>query len=78
MLIIADVTGSMYPYMKQVMNWWQLNFQREEKMQIVFFNDGDTTPDNQKVIGRTGGIYYCDYCTVDEFNTTLKKAMDAG
>lgn len=57
-LIVCDLTGSMLPYAAQLSVWYQLNVKLETNLQFVFFNDGDDTPDELKVIGKTGGIYY--------------------
>ncbi|MES1225235.1 MAG: hypothetical protein ABUT20_57665, partial [Bacteroidota bacterium] len=56
-MIVADVTGSMNPYTQQVALWHLLEMMGKERSDYVFFNDGDNTPDNAKVIGKTGGIY---------------------
>uniref|UniRef100_UPI00404B426F hypothetical protein n=1 Tax=Gelidibacter sp. TaxID=2018083 RepID=UPI00404B426F len=57
MMITADLTGSMSPYTAQLFVWLRLNTINERVKQFVFFNDGDMTPDNKKIIGKTGGIY---------------------
>lgn len=57
-LIVCDLTGSMDPYANQLAAWYQLNYKLEPNLQFVFFNDGDNKSDHQKVIGKTGGIYY--------------------
>lgn len=57
-LIVCDLTGSMDPYANQLAAWYQLNVKLEPNLQFVFFNDGDQKSDAQKVIGKTGGIYY--------------------
>jgi len=55
--VVGDVTGSMYPYTGQLLIWLKLNSLNELTHRFAFFNDGDETPDDQKVIGSTGGIY---------------------
>ena len=57
-LIVCDLTGSMRPYTSQLSIWYQLNIKKEQNLQFVFFNDGNNTPDDKKIIGATGGIYY--------------------
>ncbi len=57
-LIVCDVTGSMNPYVSQLVTWYQLNLAKEKNLQFVFFNDGDNKKDSEKTIGKTGGIYY--------------------
>jgi len=57
-LIVTDVTGSMYPYTKQILLWLRLNYKKYSTQNYVFFNDGDGKK-TKKYIGKTGGIYYC-------------------
>lgn len=79
-IVVTDVTGSMYPYMEQVLVWHALNFMEGKTSKYVFFNDGDQKPDGSKVVGKTGGIYFSqgafkDLATVID---GLVKAADAG
>jgi hypothetical protein len=57
LLIVADLTGSMSPYITQLLIWYKLNSNQNIVRQWVFFNDGDYKPNEEKVIGNTGGIY---------------------
>ena len=57
MIITADLTGSMSPYTAQLFVWLRLNTTNDKVKQFVFFNDGNMTPDDKKIIGNTGGIY---------------------
>jgi hypothetical protein len=57
MLVVADVTASMYPYTAQLMYWLKINEEQRRIHQFVFFNDGDEKDETAKTIGRTGGIY---------------------
>jgi hypothetical protein len=66
-LIVADLTGSMYPYAQQVSTWMKLHFMKDTTSQnFAFFNDGDKKRDEDKKIGATGGVYHCKAKTVDE------------
>jgi DNA polymerase III delta prime subunit len=57
-VIIADWTSSMYPYTLQLLVWQvKRAIQANYIIGYVFFNDGDTTPDKDKKIGQTKGIY---------------------
>ncbi len=58
MTIVADLTGSMAPYTAQLVLWFKLKVNDKRIKDLVFFNDGDKTPDELKVIGSTGGIYH--------------------
>jgi hypothetical protein len=57
MMVCADVTGSMSPYIIQLLLWLKLNANDRSLNSFVAFNDGDDKPDKKKKIGKTGGIY---------------------
>jgi hypothetical protein len=71
--IVADFTGSMSPYIIQLLVWYELNFSTNKFSEFVFFNDGDLMLDEKKVVGKTGGLYYCDSKNRD---TVLNKALE--
>lgn len=73
-LVVVDVTGSMTPYAQLIKNWFILNFSENDTTHFVFFNDGDNTPDVNKVIGKTGGIYICENCNIIEAENNYKIA----
>lgn len=56
-LMVVDMTGSMFPYIGQLLVWYKTGFEREFIKYYALFNDGDNLPDNQKIIGRTGGVH---------------------
>ena len=56
-LVVNDWTGSMYEYGAQAVLWHRMNFKLRRVKHFVFFNDGDDTPNDGKLIGYTGGIY---------------------
>ena len=78
MMIVADLTGSMYPYTAQILAWLQLKNTDKRVKEFVFFNDGDMTPDAMKVIGKTGGIYVGNYSRYPEVKELASKTMLAG
>lgn len=78
MLVVADVTGSMSPYTAQLFAWIKLANLGERVKHFVFFNDGDLTPDDKKVIGRTGGIYNGEATTFEAAFELAQKAMRQG
>ncbi len=59
-MIVTDLTGSMNPYMDQVLIWHALQWMNSERKRYLFFNDGDGQDDASKVIGRTGGLYFVE------------------
>ncbi len=78
-LIVADLTGSMYPYGQQVSTWLKLHFLKDTTSQhFVFFNDGDKKKDDEKKIGATGGVYHCRAKTVDELISTMELTIRKG
>lgn len=67
MTVVADLTGSMFPYTSQLTLWFKLKLKDSRVNDVVFFNDGDMKTTSEKVIGETGGIYFgkaTDYETV--------------
>jgi hypothetical protein len=56
--VVADLTGSMAPYSSQLVLWFKLKVNDKRIKDLIFFNDGDLTPDATKVLGSTGGIYH--------------------
>lgn len=78
-LIVADLTGSMYPYAQQMSTWLKLHFMKDTTSQhFVFFNDGDKKRDEDKKIGATGGVYHCKAKTVEELISTMELTIKKG
>ncbi len=77
-VVVADVTGSMYPYTAQLLIWLQMHSLTNLGYQYVFFNDGNEKPDEKKRIGRTGGIYYQQCVHYDQVKELVKLAMEKG
>lgn len=55
-LVVEDVTGSMYPYIGQTLAWRRLSQPKRNIQHWAFFNDGDHRPDGP--IGRSDGVHY--------------------
>ncbi len=77
-MIVTDLTGSMYPYMRQLLLWHSLKMMTNENNDYVFFNDGDNKSDYSKVIGSTGGIYYTDSDSADIIIEKMNETMQNG
>jgi hypothetical protein len=77
-LIVCDVTGSMSPYTAQLALWYRLNYLQDKNMQFVLFNDGDNKPDEKKIIGKTGGIYYSPSKGIDSLDMFLGRVQAKG
>lgn len=56
-MLVVDMTGSMFPYIGQMLVWYKQNYEDGRVKYFVLFNDGDNTPDEKKVVGRTGGVH---------------------
>ncbi len=78
MLIVCDFTGSMSPYVSQVLLWHYLKIKEEKVKSFVFFNDGNRTADYEKVIGKTGGIYCTDDKNIDTVINTAIMTISSG
>ncbi len=78
MLISCDLTGSMSPYSAQLFIWHKLNMDKKKVQHFVFFNDGDMTPDEKKITGKTGGIYFSNADNFDELEKVAFKCMWGG
>lgn len=76
-VVVADVTGSMYPYTADLLIWLQLATAGPEKT-FVFFNDGDDLPDKQKRLGQTGGLYTTRTTDYEQVKGKVIEAMSAG
>lgn len=78
-LIVTDVTGSMYPYLAQFKVWHKLHMNVNSfNHDFIFFNDGDNMPDNLKVDGHVGGLYYVNTTCFTALASTMNLAMSSG
>ncbi|OJJ20875.1 hypothetical protein BKI52_09850 [marine bacterium AO1-C] len=80
MAIVGDFTGSMTPYIAQVLLWHKLNLDVNQKKikRFVFFNDGDQKLDMDKKIGTTGGIYHTQKLKLDSVVNTAIATIKGG
>lgn len=78
MLVVTDVTASMYPYTGQLLLWLKLHEDERFIHQFVFFNDGDKKEEDEKKVGSTGGIYTTGSAIFEEVELLLYKAMHNG
>ncbi len=77
-MVVTDLTGSMSPYMDQVILWHALQLVQGEDNRYLFFNDGDRTPDAQKIIGKTGGLYYTELAQLDSLLDKMRQTAEGG
>ncbi len=78
LLIVCDMTGSMSPYIGEVMLWHHLNMKKHKNSAFVFFNDGNKTPTVKKKIGSTGGIYCTNTNDIDSLINVIVKTVEGG
>lgn len=75
-LVIEDVTGSMYPYVAQTFEWRRKKLAETDLRHFVFFNDGDSRPDGP--IGKSGGAYYIESDSIEEVEEFVYSVMQKG
>ena len=78
MAVVADMTGSMSPYTAQLVLWFKLKLNDNRIHDLVFFNDGDSTPNAKKIIGSTGGIYHGEGKNYKQVRELALKTIKAG
>lgn len=76
MLIVADVTGSMSPYMAQIFAWINSEAEKSNVQYVVCFNDGDGMDNHDKKIGSTGGIYGEPYTNPGQLSELMISTME--
>ena len=75
-VVVMDVTGSMWPYIAQMLIWTKKFYQKTNKIRFVFFNDGDRHPDGP--IGHSGGYYSVDTKNFDVILDSADYTMSRG
>lgn len=75
-VLVIDVTSSMTKSIAQVLKWANSPKIKSKIKGIVLFNDGNLTPNAEKVIGNTGGIYFIK--GLEGLQVTLVTAMRSG
>ena len=78
LLVVEDVTGSMMPFMADLLLWNALKGNLQNTEHFVFFNDGDQKKDFDKEIGKTGGIYNTKPKNVDVLEEVMITAIAGG
>ncbi|MFN8393052.1 MAG: hypothetical protein U0176_00080 [Bacteroidia bacterium] len=75
-IVVEDVTGSMYPYTTQTLTWRRLHATVDPLDRFAFFNDGDARPDGP--IGKSNGVYPVKSEDIAEIEKTAQLAMSKG
>ena len=78
MLVVEDVTGSMMPFIADLLLWNALKGNLQNTSHFVFFNDGDTKDPEEKLIGSTGGLYHTKPKNVEVLEETMISAIAGG
>ena len=76
MLVVADVTSSMSPYIAQVFAWINREAEKSNVQYVVCFNDGDGRENAYKKVGHTGGIYGETYIDAVQLSKQIISTMD--
>jgi hypothetical protein len=77
-MLVVDMTGSMFPYVGQLLVWYKMNFETEKIRYYTLFNDGDNIPDTKKVIGLTGGAHTFDAKDFKKFKKDIEDVRKLG
>ncbi len=78
MLVVEDVTGSMLPYIANLLLWNALKVNMDNTLHFVFFNDGAGKEDYEKEVGSTGGLYHVKPTTEKVLEETMVEAIGGG
>ncbi len=78
MLVVADVTASMYVYTGQTLLWLKLHEEERRIKGFAFFNDGDNKEEDAKQPGSTGGIYTSSSSVFEVLEALVYKVMSNG
>lgn len=75
---VTDVTSSMSPYVEELLLWNIEYATKYPKGEFFFFNDGNGTLNDQKYIGKTGGIYQAPSSNLSDLLASVRKAIRSG
>jgi hypothetical protein len=76
--VVIDVTGSMSSYIAQILLWWRFQIPAAESHHFTVFNDGNRTPDHQKVAGKVKGVYQVEAKSFEALRNMVSTAMSNG
>jgi hypothetical protein len=77
-MLVVDMTGSMFPYIGQMLVWFKKNYESERIKYYVLFNDGDNLQDSKKIIGNTGGIHPYEAKDFKKFKKDIEDVRKMG
>ncbi len=77
-MLVVDMTGSMFPYIGQLLVWYKKNYEGEKIKYYILFNDGDNKPDDKKIIGSTGGAHEFEAKDFKKFKKDIEDVRKLG
>ncbi len=78
LIVVTDVTGSMSPYISQVIVWLKEQAEKKTAKYFVFFNDGDRKESKKKKPLETKGVYVVENESLETVMKTAIKCMKNG
>lgn len=77
-LMVVDMTGSMFPYIGQLLVWYKYTYESGKIRYYTLFNDGDHLADDKKVVGNTGGVHMYEAKDFKKFKRDIEETRKAG
>lgn len=76
--MVVDMTGSMFPYIGQLLIWYKQNYESEKIMYYTLFNDGGELADELKKVGSVGGVYCFEAKDFKKFKKDIDETRKKG
>lgn len=76
--LVVDMTGSMFPYIGQLLIWFKQNYESEKIMYYTLFNDGGELADELKKTGAAGGVYSFEAKDFKKFKKDIDETRKKG
>ncbi|MFY7733463.1 MAG: hypothetical protein ACOVSR_08250, partial [Bacteroidia bacterium] len=76
--LVVDMTGSMFPYIGQLLIWYKQNYESEKVMYYTLFNDGGELADELKKVGLAGGVYSFEAKDFKKFKKDIDETRKKG
>lgn len=76
--LVVDMTGSMFPYIGQLLIWYKQNYESEKIMYYTLFNDGGELADELKKTGAVGGVYSFEAKDFKKFKKDIDETRKKG
>jgi hypothetical protein len=77
-LLVVDMTGSMFPYIGQLLIWFKQNYESEKVKYYTLFNDGGELADELKKVGAAGGVYSFEAKDFKKFKKDVDETRKKG